>query len=481
VQAGRALPTSRERGARQSSLENNLNWGFELLEPSEQTLLMRLGLLDGTFQRDFLGAFAPADFEGLLEISLETLVDSGWVKGLEQGFRLLETVRVFALGKAREHALEAETMAALFDFLIPLALEAGDKLYGQDSAAGIAWLERMWPHLRQSLYWGNQSNQHERIEIVVRVTNMTNNWSLNGGRLTDVVALLSTSLVQPGVEAKYKVRGYGVLATALEILGHNKAAQQALECAVELVKLSPDLNSYLPRLECELGNIHFAQYQLVEAQQCFERSICLFQLDHNRRGELGVHHDLGCLLVEMGRFVQAREQLEFALSLLEDEDSLLFKGAILLPLGVAARYLGELDLALCLLNQMMSIGRELHLRVYMAHAHHNLGFSLMTLDPNQAGIHLREAVRLKRSHNQGFGLVESLGLLALFERTNGHFSESQAALLEATTLADGMDVTLRLILPLEGLAALELATGDIEQAAKLSGASQRLLEGITFR
>jgi predicted ATPase len=97
---------ARDLPERQRTLQNTLDWSFDLLSGGEQTLLARLGVFAGPFTLPAAEALcAPdeggADGPGPVMEALGSLVDSSLVRAETRGgqprFSLLETIRDYAL------------------------------------------------------------------------------------------------------------------------------------------------------------------------------------------------------------------------------------------------------------------------------------------------------------------------------------------------------------------------------------------------
>ena len=110
LEARKSLLTSgaRDLPARQQTLRATIDWSYELIEPAEKTLLRRLGVFVGGFTLE--AAEAVTDGYGDLDIDVvdgvTSLVEKSLVQSVEgpegeSRFDLLETIREFAVEKAR--------------------------------------------------------------------------------------------------------------------------------------------------------------------------------------------------------------------------------------------------------------------------------------------------------------------------------------------------------------------------------------------
>jgi predicted ATPase/DNA-binding CsgD family transcriptional regulator len=134
---------------RQRTLRAMVDWSWDLLTGSEQTVLARLSVFAGSFALPAAEAVAgnprvPA--AGVPEL-LGSLVDKSLVQFGDNGtgpsrYRLLETVRRYAAGRLEELGAEAAgaARAAHRDYYLALAEEAAPHLR---AAGQVEWLDRL--------------------------------------------------------------------------------------------------------------------------------------------------------------------------------------------------------------------------------------------------------------------------------------------------------------------------------------------------
>ena len=139
---------ARDLPERQQTLRSTLDWSFGLLSPPEQALFGCLGVFAGTFDLPAVEAISsdpaspPSDPgpAGTVIDTLSSLVDSSLVQqeahSGEPRFRLLETIREYALQRLRHSAdwTEAHDKHAAYY----LALATASQSHGQ-----LGWLDRL--------------------------------------------------------------------------------------------------------------------------------------------------------------------------------------------------------------------------------------------------------------------------------------------------------------------------------------------------
>jgi predicted ATPase len=126
----------RDRPDRQQTLRATIDWSHSLLTAAERPLFRRMGVFQGACSLESIEAVCSEDAGSVLG-DLGSLVDNGLVQVAGDRFRMLQTIREFAL-EALEAAGEAELMgfrhAARF---ADVAADIGRGIEGTDQVASI--------------------------------------------------------------------------------------------------------------------------------------------------------------------------------------------------------------------------------------------------------------------------------------------------------------------------------------------------------
>ena len=145
---------------RQQTLRAAMDWSYDLLNAAEQKLFRRLSVFVGGCSLE--GVEAVCDTKGDLHLDLldgmASMVDKSLVQQFEQAkgeslFRMLETIREYALEKLNDSGEEASTKRAHAAYCLVLAEEEGT---GPSSVGGAEWLERFafeHDNCRSALEW----------------------------------------------------------------------------------------------------------------------------------------------------------------------------------------------------------------------------------------------------------------------------------------------------------------------------------------
>ena len=188
---------------RQQTLRNALNWSHRLLSPAEQRFFARLAVFAGGF-----GAIAAAacgrddDPEAVLD-GLAALADQGLLERVEAAepdggprFRMLETVREYALARLAEGGEEDAVRRAHAAWCLALAEDAEPALFGGATLLpALHRLEAEHPNLRAALAWASEGGDPA---TAVRLAGALARFWFLRGHLSEGRARLERALAQPG-------------------------------------------------------------------------------------------------------------------------------------------------------------------------------------------------------------------------------------------------------------------------------------------
>ncbi len=158
---------------RQRTLRGALDWSFDLLDEHESEVFGRLSVFAGGFTLDAAeavcvgGRVEPEEVLDLLARLVEkSLVLATERKG-EARYRLLETIRQYALEKLRGSGEEPEARRRHADCFFGLVEEAEPQLKGRGQ---VIWLERLeteHDNLRAAIRWLLQEGEAETVARLV--------------------------------------------------------------------------------------------------------------------------------------------------------------------------------------------------------------------------------------------------------------------------------------------------------------------------
>ena len=142
---------------RQQTLRALVDWSFELLTESEQTVLARLGVFAGGFAlaaAEEVCGLEPIDSLDVVDL-LQSLVEKSLVMLDESGdasrYRMLETIRDYALEKLDLGGTRATVAERHCQFFFGLAKEIRNGLEGPDQAEWVQRAETDLDNLRRAM------------------------------------------------------------------------------------------------------------------------------------------------------------------------------------------------------------------------------------------------------------------------------------------------------------------------------------------
>ncbi len=190
---------ARDLPERQRTMRNAIAWSYDVLPPAERTLFRRLGAFVGGFGLDTLDAVG--DPRGDLGIDpldgVVALVDRSLVapepQGGEPRFRMLETVREFALEALAASGEEEMTRRAHAARLLALAETARPHLLGFMQDEWLDHLEIERANLRAALVWAIDGGHADLALRLVNALwlfwNKRGSWREGRERLRQALAL----------------------------------------------------------------------------------------------------------------------------------------------------------------------------------------------------------------------------------------------------------------------------------------------------
>jgi len=158
---------------RHRTLRAAIDWSYDLLSPSERLLLQRLALFSAGFTFSTAesvcawGEIQRAEILDLLSsLVSKSLVIAETLQGSEARYRLLETIRQYALEKLRASGDWVSAHEHYLACFLRLTEEVAPKLREQYQQLWFDWLETENDNIRAALAW---ALEQQRIEAGMRI------------------------------------------------------------------------------------------------------------------------------------------------------------------------------------------------------------------------------------------------------------------------------------------------------------------------
>jgi predicted ATPase len=465
---------------RQRTLGEMVQWSYGLLSPSAQATFARLGVFASSLTlpaAEQVGGPRDADRRTVLE-DITTLIDHSLLVREHAAsnatrYRLLETLRLFALQRLAELGQEASARCAHAEHFLRLALDSRTELLGPHEQTWRDRLEADEANLHAALGW---SANHDPVLAMRLAAALWPYWEVRW-RERHGVAFLDR-LLERDVDAPPDVRAWALTAHAA-MSGNAGEARLTLPrslAAVDAQRLTGDelgLAEALAALGMAFGN----QGRLDEADRALTEGLEIAR----RLGDLQV---TARLLDRAGFVAGRRGGHEAAARLNREELSIMTalgsrrgEATALRHLAISLRHLGDVDEAAALCHRALEIWRELDDPAAIAHVQTTLA------DISRTAGDLPEAVA---TYDAALAQLQAIGdrrctastykNLATIAVLRGEPDRAAALFRDGLRLRHELGDEAGLAEILEGLASIESAAGDDRQAAMLLGAASSVRE-----
>ncbi len=474
---------ARDAPARQQMMRAAIAWSYDLLTPAEQGLFRRLAVFVGGWTLAAAEAAGTADGDLSIDVldGLAALLDKSLLKPEagatgEPRFRMLETIRAYALEQLEARG-EAEAIRQRHaHFFMALAETAEPHLYGAGQQTWVRRLEVDNDNLRAALGWAT----HNASEIGLRLAGALGwFWHFHGDHRKGrewLLRLLERAKNDGDHLDRFRAKALnqaGYLAMWLHDLAQ---ANALLEQSVVLWRAVGEPRGLAHAL-CDWGVVEF-EGDLNMARVRLEESIVLFRLVDDTQGLVRALFWHGGITSRQGDFATARANAEESIRLgREIGDISNIAASTGGVLGYIAFRQGDYVVSQSHSLESLRLHREGDDRPGIALALGNLGcLAYLQGQYEQVRPLLEERLQIWRELDNQHAIAWSLyalGYLALRQNNS-----SQAATLFAESLALWREhgETQGMARCLAGLAAVAHAAGQLERTARLLAATQVLLE-----
>ncbi|HMI99863.1 MAG TPA: adenylate/guanylate cyclase domain-containing protein [Gaiellaceae bacterium] len=319
---------------RQRTLRDTIAWSYELLDETERRLFSRLAVFAGGFTLAAAEQVSDADLD-----TLTSLVEKSLVRQGKDRFRMLETIREFAVESLTQGEELDEIRRRHLDFFLALAEREGSRLE-PDASARLGRLEDEHDNLRAALRTARETG-NPRLELRLAAA-LAEFWEVRG-HLSEGLERLGEAL-ESDPEAPAELRGHALrMGTMIAIKqGDFETARPMAEAMRELgpakgdEALSGDAPHYLGLIAMEEGRFDEARTLIEQARSLREP----FGLGIGLQASV---HNLGLLAMAQGDFGRARPELESSLAMAKELGSEQQIANSLCDLGFAELGDGRLD------------------------------------------------------------------------------------------------------------------------------------------
>jgi predicted ATPase len=435
---------ARDLPQRQQTLRNTIDWSYDLLNEGEQKLLRRLGVFWGGCTLEGAEAVCNTgnDLGSDIFDLMSSLVDKSLVQQGQQGndeprFRMLETIREYALERLQQSAEDAATKRAHAAYCLVLAEEGNPDLGESERAAWLARCDMEHDDFRASLDWLFQTGDLDWgfrfCMALFRFWDMREHSEEGRARLEHILQLAGSEYSRERAKTSLFL---GAFSTAQ---GDFPAATHFLQQSLSISQELDDPSGIAVSLNA-LAIASRDRGDHVAAQINFEQSLAYWRKIHDRVGTARCLHNLGNVAKIRGDYARARLALAEAMQIFEQ--------------------IGDGSGAAWALNQQGDVVKE---------------------QGDLAGARdlYQRALSAFRQADDRWGSARSLADLGTIACELGEQSSAYAAYRESLEIFASLEHRRGIARVLEGLACLALARGEAERALSVAAAAAHLRKTIS--
>jgi non-specific serine/threonine protein kinase len=365
---------SRTALPRHQTLRATIDWSYELLSEPEQILLRRLAVFAGSFTLEAAEEVTSADdlprqrildlLESLVNKSLVMMDEPPGTGSAEARYRMLETIHEYVREKLREAGEEDELRVRHLVFYAAYAERAQRGIYSAEQAAWFERLDLEVDNLRAALDWSGAASEETMPSIrqnqFVIIRSLSLFWER--GYRSEIIEKLGRLLLfdaenEPTAE---KARALDVGGFLLWSLNRLPEARTYLEQSIQIAERLGD-HSLLVWPLMYLGWTFWGLKDYDRARRSLERSLEMARiLGEPGRGAVGVAIAyLGDIPYAQGNLGDARQHYEKAISIFRELENPSMLTPSLRRLGYLEIREGNLPRAVQFFRESLELNRQL--------------------------------------------------------------------------------------------------------------------------
>ena len=412
---------ARDRPARHQTLRAAIDWSYDLLRPDQQTLFRRLAVFSGGWSAAAAEGVCGAPLDALAGLAEKGLIRIDEPHDSEPRFRMLETLREYALERLDEHDETEDARRAHASHFLAVAESADSRLRGPEAQRLLADLERDNGNLRAALTWLLSPAGYPGLAL--RLAGALQWFWFLHSQYSEGRLWLEAALVHPHASSTYAadraraLTGAGLLAL---LLGDYAAAhvQLAEAQAIGESLADPRLVAYVQH---HLGLAAKNQGEHDAWWARFGTSVALFRETGDRWGLAQALCHLGDAAVNLRR-PEAGALLAESLALYRELGDPWGLARALHYSGELARAQGDDARAAALYEECLVLYRRLGHHNTGASVLHNLGYvALRQGDRHLAAARFGEGLRLHQKYGDRRNVVMCLAGIASVAAALGQF------------------------------------------------------------
>jgi predicted ATPase/DNA-binding SARP family transcriptional activator len=364
---------------RQRTLRATLEWSYELLSDGEKQLFCRLSVFAGGCTLAAAEDVSDADLD-----TLQSLIDKSLVRFSHERYRMLETIREYALEGLRRSGDAENLRERHSSFFEARAQDAAAELVGPEQSAWLRRLDQDLDNLRAALAWTIETGAYERgLQLASALKQF---WYIRGHALEASRHL--ESLIEATTSASpTRLAALGTAAVMAIIPGDFERARKFAAEAIVLARETGDSAALVGPLT-DLAGVEMAAGNRRQAARLYEEAGARAAKAGDSLAVAKANHNLANLALAEHDFAQAAALAEDSLRLAKSIGHTEGVSGSLEVLGIASLELDDHARAFEYLRGSLELSEELSHEVGAAHAAIALGAVAIRCNQPREGIKL---------------------------------------------------------------------------------------------
>ncbi len=358
-----------DRPARQRTLRDTLDWSFGLLDRHGRALFAQFAVFNGEACWEAVEAVCTPGPRGLLD-EVAALVDQSLIVQRGARFRLLETIREYALERLAGHADAEAVHERHAQWFAQLAEQAEDGLRGAQQQAVLERFEIEQGNFRAALDW---SLRQPTSTLALRLAAALGLFWGMRGHLSEGRRWLETALTQGDYAPQaLRAKASGMAGDLAWKQGDYAAATALHETALDLYQALADDPGMAEALN-DLANLALSRSDLAAAERLHQQSLARMRALGNEWGVARSLMGLGNVRFAQSDLDAARAHWDQALARFRGLQDGRAVANLLVNLGALAAHQQRPAQARAHYEEGLAMARALGLKPLCASTAYNLG------------------------------------------------------------------------------------------------------------
>ena len=474
---------SRTALERHQTLRATIDWSYNLLPPSEQTLFRRLSIFVNGWTleaAEYICSDPSVKSDDVLEL-LEHLINKSMVSNQgtqhETRYGVLETMRQYANEKLAESGESDGLRDTHLDYFLKLAEEAEPKLHSAEQLIWFSRLESEHDNLRAALEWAKGD---DRFEMGLRLgAALYQFWEDRGDWSEGYLHLVS--LLKNALQEKTAARAKALVIAGYfaQRCGYVDEMHSLFEEGIQTMRELREEGKRLLGFALSLYANALVDRDLVRARALIEEGIEASRKQGDLLDLAYGFFTAGMISRRMSDFAAARSAQEASMVLYKQMGDMRMYAHLLSNLGWTHHWAGNLQQAKECFDQSMKLARDTGNKLSEANSMPGRGDLARRLgDYEESNTFLQKGLaffgKMGTAHQ---GLVNTLNYLGLLELTRGNLREAREYLHTGVVAAKKGNLRFFIRHLFDSLAYLAAVTDPL-RAAQLFGAAETLREQL---